>query len=224
MTSSVPRGSRRRRPILVPAVVLLAAASLGAVAALGGLREAPPEKPPRRAAGQEIDQDVFRTKIEDAVVHDVAFDADDPSAPKHTVLDLSLKIYNNAEVSVPLAYLENSLLRVVSRDGEKLMVPGSMPGAGDTWLYDTTVPGDGAPSRLLPPKRTSSVVLRLRKQSSSETEPGADQYPDLLDIDVGRYENHEDHLTGHRTAQLVRGDDDKPEIVAQVTLPVRRAA
>ncbi|WP_405144304.1 hypothetical protein OG589_41445 [Sphaerisporangium sp. NBC_01403] len=222
MTSSVPRGSRRRRPVLVPAAVLLAAASIGAVAALGGLREAPPEKPPQRRAGQEIDQDVFRTKIEDALVHQVTFDGDDPSAPRHTVLDLSLRIYNDAEVSVPLAYLENSLLRVVSRDGEKLMVPGSMPGTGDTWLYDTTVPGDGAPSRLLPPKRTSSVIIRLRKRSSSGVDSGSAKYPDLLEIDVGKYENHEDALTGRRIAQLVTGDDNKPIVAAHVTVPVRK--
>jgi hypothetical protein len=198
-------------------VVLLVAAGLGAIAAVGGLKQAPPSMPPQRQAGQEIDQDAFRTKIEGAVVHAVTYSGSDPSA-KHTVLDLSLSVYNDAEVSVPLPYLESSLLRVVSRDGEKLMVPG----AQDTWVYDATVPGEGASSRLLPPKQTSTVVIRLRRSGSSG-DAGSAKYPDLLEIDVGKYENHEDALTGRRTAQLVTGDDNKPMIAAHVTVPVRKA-
>ncbi|GAA3843018.1 hypothetical protein GCM10022226_77390 [Sphaerisporangium flaviroseum] len=223
MSSSVLPGRRRRRPLLAPAAVLLAATGLGTIAALGGLVEAPPQQPPQRRVGEEIDQDLFRTKIEDAIVHAVSFDGDDPHAPRHTVLDLSLKIYNDAEVSVPLAYLENSLLRIVSREGETLMSPGSAPGAGGTWLYDTTVPGEGAPSRLLPPKRTSAVTVRLRKRSASGDEPGAGKYPDLVGVDVGVYENHEDFLTGRHRAALVQDDTGAPVVVARVTVPVRKA-
>ncbi|MFC4590665.1 hypothetical protein [Sphaerisporangium corydalis] len=216
MTSPVHRGSRRRRPILVPAIVLLAAAGIGAVAALGGLKRAPVEGPPWLRAGQEIDQDVFRTRIDGALVHYLP--ADDPAVPSATVMDLDLRVYNDAKVSVPLSYLEKSLLRVASADGKTLMAPDAKG-----WLYDSTVPGEGAASRLLPPKRTSAVVIRFREVDSLDGESGGGRFPDVLAVDLARYENHQDSLTGRRAARLVPGDDDRPSVAAHVTVPVRKA-
>lgn len=225
MTSTAPRRSRPRRPVLVPAMVLLAGAGLGATAAMGGLEAAPTHGPALCAAGEEIDQHMFRTKIENAVVHAVELDGDEPSAAGHVVLDLNLKIYNDAKASVPLTYLENSL-RVTSPDGRVLMAPAGEAGSGDAWVRDTTVPGDGGASGLLPPRRTSTVVIRLRDRSPAQWQDAradAARYPDAVAVDAGRYEHHEDFLTGRDRAEPVRDDDGRPEVVAHVTVPVRKA-
>jgi hypothetical protein len=227
MTSPIPRGSPHRRPVLVPAVLLLAAGALGITAALGGLEAAPPERPPLLGAGDEVDQDLFRTKIDNAVVHSMGSDTDPQSPPRQVVLDLDLEVYNNAFSSVPLGYLQNSLLLVSSAQGEKLMVanPQAVLGiGGDKWLYDMAVPGEGVPSRLLPPKTTSKVLLRIRRREPDGNAQRSDEYPDRVDLDIGLYENHKDSLTGRHTAELVKGDDGKPLVVAQVSVPVRKAA
>ncbi|GII67301.1 hypothetical protein Skr01_73860 [Sphaerisporangium krabiense] len=221
MTSPARHGSRRRRPVLVPATGLLAAAALLLTAVLGGFREAPEPGPEQRQAGEDVDQDVFRTVIEDAVAHTVPGSGDQ----ERPVLDLNLKVYNDAGSSVPLRFLDDSLLRVAGRQGERLLDPAARANGGG-WMYDLTVPGEGAPSRLLPPKRTSEVLLRFRLPASAEPKPGqtwAGSFPSLLDIDLGLYENHEDPLTGRRRAKLVEEDDGAPAIAARVTVPVRKA-
>jgi hypothetical protein len=65
------------------------------------------------------------------------------------------------------------------------------------------------------------VLVRFRRDGTAEA--GSDAYPGVLDIDLGEYENHEDAFTGRHRAELVRGDDDKPLVVARVTVPVRKA-
>ncbi|RCG31747.1 hypothetical protein DQ384_09415 [Sphaerisporangium album] len=222
MTSPAPRGSRRRRPVLVPVTALLATAAVAVTAAFGGLGEAPSEGPERRQAGQEVDQDLFRTRIADAVTRTLPGD-DRP------FVEMTLKVYNEAESSVPLPYLEKSLLRITTRDGERLIDPSVTPGE-QTWVYELWVPGEGGSSRILPPKRTSTVLLRLiRKATPEERAAGAGPdaasakpAPSLLDVDLGLYENHEDALTGRHRAQLVIGDDGEPEIAARVTVLIRK--
>ncbi|MFC4530220.1 hypothetical protein [Sphaerisporangium dianthi] len=222
MTSSpVRRGRRRRRPVLVPAAVLLAAAGLGATAALGGLRQAPAQPPPRREAGQEVDQDLFRTKIENAVVRSVSVDPGDPSAPKEQVLELSLRVYNAALTSVPLDYLERSLLRVAPPEGDPLKGPPGGRESG-TWRFGASVPGEGLPGRLLAPERASTVVMRFHSNAGAG-EP-APAFPASLTVDLGLYEKHEDAFTGRHRTELVAGDDLKPVVAARVTLPVREEA
>ncbi|MET8141587.1 hypothetical protein ABZU32_14875 [Sphaerisporangium sp. NPDC005288] len=222
MTSSpVRRGRRRRRPILVPAVVLLAAAGLGATAALGGLREAPAEQPPQRGAGEEVDQHLFRTKIENAVVRSAPTGSDDPGAPKERVLELSLRVYNNARNSVPLEALDESLLLIAPPEGDPLKSPQGGRDVGK-WRFGDSIPGEGLPGRTLPPKRTSLVVMRFHSNVGADERPPA--FPGSLTVELGRYENHEDAFTGRHRTQLVTGDDLKPVVAARVTIPVREEA
>ncbi len=201
-------------------MLLLALAGVGATAALGGLRQAPPEGPPQRRAGEEVDQDLFRTKVEGAVVRSMPTDPDDPDSPKESVLELSLKVYNEAMNSVPLQTLEDALLRVAPPQGEPLTDPPAGQGAAK-WRHGGSIPGEGVPGRLLPPRRTSTVLLRFRGNAGPGAQPPP--FPDVLDIDLGHYENHEDALTGRHWTQLVNGDDGMPEVVAHVTVPVRKA-
>ncbi|GII79685.1 hypothetical protein Sru01_46670 [Sphaerisporangium rufum] len=192
--------------------MLLGAAGVGTVAAAGGLAEGPPERPPRPPAGAEIDQDVFRTRVRDAVVH---LAAEDSGAPRNAVLDVTFSVYNDARSSVPLDYLERSLLRVAAPGGERLL------DAGRRWEHLMSVPGEGGASTQLPPRRTSTVLLRIKAPGTEPVPAGA--YPARLDIDFGRYENHEDFLTGRHRAELVTGDDERPLVAAQVAVPVRKA-
>ncbi|WP_214413842.1 hypothetical protein [Sphaerisporangium fuscum] len=194
--------------------VLVAAAGIGATAAFGGLAKAPPSGPPQARMGEEVDQDLFHTKIVDAVVHTVP--SGTGSGSERTVLDLDLRVFNQAQVSVRADYLAQSFLTVVSRDGE-LVLDTTNPRAQPNFMYDAIVPGAGVPSRLLPPKRTSTVLMRFRRLGADD----ADKYPSLLDITLGKYENHEDALTGRRFVQLVT-DDGKPEVVARLAVPVRK--
>jgi len=230
MTSS-GRGTRRRRPILLSVSALVVAAGSAAIAVLGGFAEAPEKPPPAVRPGEEVDQDLFRTKAVDAVVRTLpAEDAGGAgglgSGDPHTVLDLTLRVYNTASSSVPIAYLERALLRVAPPQGRPLIEPPPGPGAKPSatpsagpgepaWRHDMFIPQQGVDSRLLPPRLTSTVVVRFPVRDGLTP-------PDRLTIDLGKYELHEDWFTKRTRPELVVGPGDEKLVAARVTLPVKR--
>ncbi len=232
------RGSRRRRPVLVSVSALVIATGTVVVAALGGFAAVPEDPPPVVKAGEEIDQDLFRTTVVDAVVRTIPDDDGGASGAggagdtgdtgdAETVLDLTLKVFNNATASVPAAYLEKSLLRIVPPEGPPLVAPApraSGAGASATpsptrsepaWGHATFIPADGPDGRLLPPQLTSTVVLRFPVRDGLTP-------PERITIDLGEYELYEDWFTRRTRPELVTDDDGGNVVKARVILSVKR--
>lgn len=235
MTSS-RRGTRRRRPVLVSVSALVVAAGSVAITVLGGFAEAPEKPPPAVRPGEEIDQDLFRTTVVDAVVRTLpggdAGGAGDAGASGsagagRTVLDVTLKVFNNATSSAPMLYLERSLLRVAPPEGRPLLeAPPSARGGGTSatpspdasepaWRHETFIPAQGVDSRLLPPQLTSTVVLRFSVRDGLTP-------PERLVIDFGAYELYQDWFTKRTRPELVVDEDEEKVVAARVTLPVKR--
>lgn len=223
------RGSRRRRPVLVSVSALVMATGTVVVAALGGFAAVPEDPPPVVKAGEEIDQDLFRTTVVDAVVRTVpdegGVSGTGGAGGAETVLDLTLKVFNNATASVPVPYLEKSLLRIAPPEGPPLIAPAPRAsGASATpsptrsepaWGHETFIPADGPDGRLLPPQLTSTVVLRFPVRDGLAP-------PERITIDLGRYELHEDWFTRRTRPELVTDDDGGNVVKARVTLSVKR--
>lgn len=220
--TSPRRGSHRRRPILVSVSALVIATGLIVVAALGGFAAAPEDPPPVVKAGEEIDQDLFRTTVVDAAVRTVSPKPDSGTYDSGEVLDLTLKVFNNATTSVPVNYLDRSLLRIAASAGPPLVEPspaGTPAPAGDgpAWRHDAFIPDDEVVSRLLPPRLTSTVVLRFPVRDGLTA-------PERITIDFGKYELHEDWFTGRTRPELIVDDDGREVVEARVALPVKRGA
>jgi hypothetical protein len=205
--------------VLVPVAVLCAASGLAVAAALGGLNQMPDDPPPSTTPGEQVDQDLFKTTIVDVVAHKIH----DPYTEK-TVLDLNLKVYNNATTSVPTYYLEQSILKIAPPAGPPLVAPrptataSSSPApsaSAPTWDRDTFIPASGVNSRELPPGLTSNVVMRFDV-------PKGLAVPERLTIDMGIYELHEDWFTKRHRPELVTDDNLVDIVTAKVTLPVKR--
>ena len=201
------------------------------VAAFGGFAEAPEKPPPTVRVGEEVDQDLFRTTVVDAVVRSVPGDSGSAlggTADEQTVLDLTLKVFNNATNSVPTLYLDNSLLRIAPPRGAALVEATPGPGASPrptpspgqsepAWRHETFIPASGVNSRMLPPQATSTVVVRFPVRDGLTP-------PERLIIDFGEYELHEDWFTKRTRPELVVDDDLNKVVAARVTVPVKREA
>jgi hypothetical protein len=200
------------------------------VAALGGFTEAPEKPPPSVRVGEEIDQDLFRTTVVDAVVRTVPQSGSTlgNAGGEQTVLDVTLKVFNNATSSVPTLYLDRSLLRIAPPQGPALVEALPGPGAeanatpsprssGPVWRHEIFVPASGVNSRLLPPRLTSTVVVRFPVRDGLTP-------PERLTIDFGEYELYEDWLTKRTRPELVTDHELKKVVAARVTVPVKREA
>lgn len=199
------------------------------VALLGGFASAPEPPPPTIRVGEEVDQDLFRTTVVGAAVRTVAQDgaAGTAGLGDRQVLDLTLKVFNKASSSVPLHYLEQSLLRIAPPQGRPLVearrgpgdapTPAPSPTAPDepTWRHEMFIPAGGVPSRLLPPRLTSTVVMRFHVRDGLTP-------PERLTIDFGKYELHKDWFTRRTRPELVIDDERRKVVTARVNVPVKR--
>ena len=222
--TSTTGGPPRRRPVLIPAALLVAVSGLAVAVALGGLVQVPQDPPPSVTVGQEIDQSLFKTTIVDAVVRKIPPPADSFDREDKTVLDLDMKVYNGTSSSAPVFFFEESLLKITSDTGQPLVAPTSTatpspsPSAAvsrPTWQHNTYVPGDGADTRLLPPGLTSNVIMRFQVRNGLTI-------PDHLTIQMGTFELHEDWFTRRHRPELVTDDASAPVIAATISLPVRQ--
>ncbi|MEV5413343.1 hypothetical protein AB0K60_31485 [Thermopolyspora sp. NPDC052614] len=150
---------------------LVMATGLVVVAALGGFAAVPEDPPPAVKAGEEIDQDLFRTTIVDAVVRTIPGEDDGAvgaggsggtggsggggsggtggfggTAAAETVLDLTFKVFNNATASVPASYLEESLLRIAPPEGPPLVAPAPSASGGGASATPAPAPTPSEPA------------------------------------------------------------------------------
>ncbi|MFC0864592.1 hypothetical protein ACFHYQ_20075 [Sphaerimonospora cavernae] len=213
--TSPSHGTRRRRPVLVPVAAALAAAGIGVTAALGGLKEAPPEKPPQLTPGQAIDQGQFRTEFLEAV--DTTEQGSFGMTKRY--LEIFIKVTNLGK--------ETTRVGLLPKPGKISEMPLSFAGSllsvnpeiKSKYGADVFVLSYGIESRQLHPGITTTVVVKY------ELEPTATA-PAEIRVDVGRLFYG---ALGIRDRthywQLVGEDKDgefTPTVAAQVSLPVRQ--
>ncbi|MFC4590669.1 hypothetical protein [Sphaerisporangium corydalis] len=222
MTSTPSGGRPRRRPVLIPVLVVLAAATVGVSAAAGGLKEAP-EKPPEQAGkGAEIDQGRMVTRFDDAVVRLGGKDGIGVSDRRY--LQLVLKVTNKSEITL-LAQMMDDALVGVRADGKPLDDPASTNVTGGPRVVAVS---GGHSYGQMHPGVPATVVLAYEL-------PEGKPPPKSVQIDAGMYawaesffyKTHEWRLV---TTPVAPTAEDRahgrqfhysPIVVAQVTLPVR---
>lgn len=237
MTSPLGGASRRRRPVVVPAIALTVATGLGVTVALGGFRRAPEEPPRRLGPGASLDQGGFTTRFVEsrAVVWPNPF-----GGMSRRFLEVELQVTNKGDETVwvgapgdggtPGFFYAESLLRMtpaVEGDaGPVVSIPGTAAGNGEAGGDDGNLGsgggggGETAPSRQLHPDLPTTVVLRYEL-------PDSGSVPSRVRFDVGAFERREGAFTHLEREWSLVGDgeeaDAPPKVVARVTLPVRTA-
>jgi len=215
MTSS-RGGKRRRRPILVPAAIAIAAAGLGVTALLGGLQEAPEKPPPEVAPGKIIDQGRFSTQFIKAID---TTEQDRYGTPKRS-LQLVLKVKNVSNETAPVGGIPKPDAKPSMGFGEfassLLRIAPEIKSEYGPSVY---VLSYGVQSRQLHPGITTTVVV---KYDLKPTDPA----PSEITIDVGSFVYEEiglrDKTRQWRLAGELDDEEFTPTVAARITLPVRQ--
>ncbi|WP_203980340.1 hypothetical protein [Planotetraspora silvatica] len=213
---SSPRGSRRRRPVLVPVASAVLAAGIGATALSGGFAQASDEPPPKVGPGKVIDQGQFRTQFIKAVD---TTEKDDYGTYKR-YLEIDLQVTNLGDDTVSVGTMR--------RPGDKItQMPFSFAGSilrvrpepKTKYGPDITVFSYDIKSKLLMPDLMKNVVLKY------ELDPAATA-PSTVTLDLGRFVYEQLGIRDQGYYWQLVGDDDGdtfvPTVAAQVTLPVKR--
>jgi hypothetical protein len=218
MTSTPPGGGPRRRPVLIPVLAVLAAATVGVSAAFGGLKDAPGEQPEQLGKGAEYDQGQISTRFEDAVVRPGGKDGLGISDKRY--LQIILKVTNESDRTIEAQHMDDALPTV--RADAKTIKPSGIPGDDP---YIVTISG-GHTYQQLHPGMPTTVVM------SFELRPGQPA-PKNLQIDLAAFEWHEDFFSHTHNWQRLNVQEPatgtkktRPilptaTVAAQVNLPVR---
>lgn len=215
--TSPSHGIRRRRPVLVPVAVALAAAGIGVTTAFGGLNEAPPKKPAQVAPGEVIDQGQFRTEFLEAI--DTVEQGDFGTTRR--ILKITIKVTNLGKTTTPVGILPEpgkAILAIPhSFAGTLLRVD---PEIESKYGADVSVLSYGIKSRQLHPKITTTVVVKY------ELEPTA-TVPSEIRVDVGRLVYAPLGVRDRSYYWQLVGEEDEdgtftPTVAARVSLPVRQ--
>ncbi len=214
MTSS-PRGARRRRPVLVPVASALAAGGIGVTAALGGLKDAPDEPPPKVAQGAVIDQGEFRTQFIKAI------DTTETGSFGDTkrYLELVLKVTNIGNETTTVGSVPRPGDRALPITGFAGSLLRTTPEIKTKYGPEASVVSYGIKSNQLHPGITTTVVVKYELERAATA-------PSAITVDVGSFTYRE---VGARDQthywQLVEDDEEDkfvPAVAAQVSLPVRQ--
>ncbi|MCT9934765.1 hypothetical protein N5079_31615 [Planotetraspora sp. A-T 1434] len=221
--TSPPRGSRRRRPVLVPVASALGAIGLGVTALFGGLKDAPEEPPPKVAQGQVIDQGQFRTQFIKAID---TTEKDDFGGSKR-YLELVLKVTNQGDKTTTVGVVPEPGHKVQRVSGFAGSILRVTPEIKTKYGPDASVLSYGIKSQQLHPGITTTVVVKY------ELEPTATA-PNAVTVDLGSfvYDKISDRDQTYYWQVAPEGDLPTdagseaeaivPAVAAQVTLPVRQ--
>ncbi|MEV0626839.1 hypothetical protein ACI2LC_08605 [Nonomuraea wenchangensis] len=208
---------RPRRPVVVPAIALVALTALGVTALLGGLDEAP-DAPEPLGQGAVLDQGMYSTKFVESRVKvekgELSFDADKRFV--ELVFDVTNKTDETARVGMPPEQPERAFT-LTSFAGSLLKISPAFPKESGPFTF-ALIKGDE--SQQLQPDVPTQVVVRYRLKEGERP-------PDKITIDVGSFEEGTDFLSAEPRWQMVSeevGEKFVPEIKARVTLPVRQEA
>ncbi|MET8141583.1 hypothetical protein ABZU32_14855 [Sphaerisporangium sp. NPDC005288] len=202
MTSTPPRGARRRRPVLIPAVAVLAAATAGVSAALGGLAQAPDTSVEKLGKGAEFDQGKMLTVVQDAVVRSGG--KFEMGVPGKRYLQIVLKVTNETDRTIQAQEMDHAL-PTVRADSTTIK-----PKPGDLGPYIRSISQGHSYAQLHPGVPTTVIM-------SFELEPGR-PVPKRLSIDLGAFELHEDFFSRQRAwSQIFQDTAVTPSPAASAT-------
>jgi hypothetical protein len=212
---SSPRGSRRRRPVLVPVASAVLAAGIGVTAVSGGFAQAADDPPPKVAPGKMIDQGQFRTQFVKAA------DTTQPGTfgDLKRYLVLTLKVTNLGDETTGIGLLPEAGKigsMPLNFAGSILRMRPEIKTKYGPEVYGTDF---GVKTGLLQPGVATTVLVKF------ELEPTATA-PTSVTLDVGSFVYEPLGLRDQTHYWQLVGDDDDdgfvPTVAAEVTLPVTR--
>ncbi|MEZ7130305.1 hypothetical protein ACBR40_33650 [Nonomuraea sp. AD125B] len=208
---------RPRRPVVVPAVALVALTALGITALLGGLDEAP-DVPKPLGQGAVLDQGMYSTKFVESRVKvekgELSFDEDKRFV--ELVFDVTNKTDETARVGMPPEQ-PSQAFTLTSFAGSLLKISPAFSKESGPFTF-ALIKGDE--SQQLQPDVPTQVIVRYRLKEGERP-------PDKITIDVGSFEEGTSFLNAASQWQMVSeqvGEKFVPEIKARVTLPVKQEA
>lgn len=185
MTEPSSGSNKPKRPVVVPAIALVAATALGITALLGGLEDAPAKKPQALKVGELLDQGQFDTKvIESKVVLEKAatkFDED------KRFLELRFSVTNKGGRTTTVGALPDGKTSGYGFAGTiRKMTPALK---GGQFGPDVAVHSKGEKtSGQLQPGIASIVVVRYELDLTSPP-------PEQISLDFARLEEQESPMT-----------------------------
>ena len=219
MASHRDRSRRRRRPVLVPVSLLVAAAGLAVAAFLGGFAEAPPEAPPTLGKGATLDQVRIRTTFEDAVVRPGGQDG--IGIPDKRYLQIHMKVTNLSDETVSAFSVVNAAIPTVRADG-KVIKGRELDDLGPRIV----IKNSAQVLNQIHPRVTQPVVMAFELAPNSTP-------PRQVELDAATFEWREGFFNETFSWQIVtdeippppggaRSDAQYvPHVAAKVNLPVR---
>ncbi|MFF3663981.1 hypothetical protein [Microtetraspora malaysiensis] len=214
MTSS-PRGARRRRPVLVPVALAVVAVGIGATAALGGLKEAPEEPPPKVQPGEVIDQGEFHTQFLKAV--DTVERSEFGKTKRY--LNLVLKVTNMGDTTAGIGMLHDPGQPWSPDAGFASSFVSMTPEIKQEYGPRVHVLSYGVQSQQLHPGITATVVVQY------ELDPSA-KAPESVTLAMGRFVYEKLGMRDQTRMWKLELEEDAepavPVVAARVTLPVRQ--
>ncbi|MED7927821.1 hypothetical protein SMD20_26415 [Nonomuraea sp. LP-02] len=209
--------TRPRRPVVVPAIALVALTALGITALLGGLDEAP-DVPEPLSAGAVLDQGMYSTKFVGSRVKvekgELSFDEDKRFV--ELVFDVTNKTDETARVGIP-AEQPSQAFTMTSFAGSLLKISPAFSKEAGPFTF-ALIKGDE--SQQLQPDVPTQVIVRYRLKEGERP-------PDKITIDVASFEEGSGFNSTELRWQMVSKQVGKkfvPEIKARVTLPVKQEA
>ncbi|MEV6159271.1 hypothetical protein AB0L53_53955 [Nonomuraea sp. NPDC052129] len=232
MTEPSGGSNKPKRPVVVPAVALVAVTALGITALLGGFAEVPDPAPPQYGEGAVLDQGQFSTQFVTAKLATQKAKADWDTDKRF--VELTFKVTNQgkatAMVGLPPSKPEGSI-SATSFAGSLVKVTPQVQAKGVPTIYSLS---KNAQSGQLQPGVPTTVVLRYDLD-------GAAKPPQKVTLDVAGFEyepgfndpsfhwsliSEETDSEGSGSGvpgSGVPGNGRRPVVQAQVTLPVHGA-
>ncbi|HUR04500.1 MAG TPA: hypothetical protein VM347_18290 [Nonomuraea sp.] len=217
MTEPSGGRSKPRRPVVVPAVALVAATALGITALLGGLAEVPDPAPPQYGEGAVLDQGQFSTQFVTAKVTTqkatAAWETD------KRFVELVFKVTNQGKATAMVGLPPDKPERAISMTsfaGSLVKVTPQVQVKGVPSVYSLS---KNAKSGQLQPGVPTTVILRYDLDKAATP-------PKKVTLDVGGfvYEQGFNDPSFHWSMDSEQDDNvQSPVVKAQVTLPVHDA-
>ncbi|MEV0597055.1 hypothetical protein [Nonomuraea cavernae] len=203
-----------RRPVVVPALALVAVTIIGVTALLGGLEEAS-EAPPQLTSGAVLDQGLYSTRFVESRVR--VQPAESTFAEEKRFLELVFDVTNLGDETTPIGLPPS----------EPKLAATSSFFAGSLVKIAPTFPEDAGPfvfalnkddeTRQLHPGVTTKVIVRYELKDT-------EQPPEKVTLDVAAFEYEAGFQDPTERWSMISeevGGELVPEIKARVTLPVR---
>ncbi|MGP4101869.1 hypothetical protein [Nonomuraea sp. KM90] len=204
-----------RRPVVVPAVALVAVTAIGITALLGGLEERPDPAPPQLKPGQVLDQGQFDTQVIESKI--TLQPAENEFAEDKRYLDVVFKVTNKTDETIHVGGLPRDKSGGFSFGSTLLRMN---PEIKSKWGGQLFVLSKGVESSQLHPGIAATVVARYEL-------PGTTPPPKQVSYDIGKFELLRNGLTDTSAWFLeseptdVLEDKEGDKVVAKITLPVR---